>query len=263
MTLAPTHPLFALFRRPIAHRGLHELQAGRVENTASAFRAALEHGFGIECDVQRSVDGEAMVFHDFTLDRLTGARGPLADRPAEELEQLAIAGGKDRIIRLAALLDLVAGRVPLVIEIKSRFDGDLRLAERVAKVIEGYAGPIALKSFDPGVVAGLRQHTAAARGIVGMNDVSHHDFAALLPADRAALPNLGHLGRSQPDFLSWRAQDLVAAAPLFARLVPSLPVMSWTIRSVAQASEALRHADQIVFEGFLPDANETAPPGLV
>src|SRR3954452_20774269 len=107
-----------LTARPIAHRGLHDAGKGIIENTASAAAAAIEGQYGIECDLQISADGEAMVFHDDTLDRLTEQRGPLAALTAAELRQVRYRNSNDRIITLGELLDLVAERVTLVIELK-------------------------------------------------------------------------------------------------------------------------------------------------
>ena len=111
-----------LTARPIAHRGLHDA-GGAIENTASAFRAAIAGGYGIECDIQISADGEAMVHHDDALGRLTDAAGPLVAMPAAELKRIAFKATADRMLTLGELCDLVAGRAALVIEIKSRFDG--------------------------------------------------------------------------------------------------------------------------------------------
>jgi len=265
MALTSDHPLAPLFARPIAHRGLHERAAGRIENSHAAFAAAIAEGYGIECDVQRSADGHAMVFHDFTLDRLTAEQGPIDARTAADLEAIAIVGVTDRIIRLEALLALVDGQAPLIVAIKSRFDADMRLAETVAATIAGYSGPLGLKSFDPSIVAHLRGLTDMPRGIVGMNDYSHAEFALLSAGKRADCASLGHLGETQADFLSWRALDLIEAAPIFAKAAPHLPLMSWTIRSPAAAEAALQHADQIVFEGFYPSTRsaETEPDALL
>ncbi len=241
-----------LIERPVAHRGLHDLSRGHVENSLSAAESALLHGFGIECDVRLSADGEAMVFHDATLERLTGATGRLADRRAAELETLALSGGDDRIPRLGHLLGLVAGRVPLVIEIKSDFDGDLRLARRTAEAVRDYAGPVALKSFDPAVVAVLREIAPERpRGIVGRS--RYEDGEGAPPAAmRHVLANLLHFEETLPDFLSWNVGDLDTAAPHLCRVGIGLPVLAWTVRSEDEYRQARRHADQIVFEGFLP-----------
>src|SRR5882672_11648367 len=116
-----------LTAQPIAHRGLHDAAAGVIENTASAFRAAIEGGFAIECDIQLSADGEAMVHHDFALGRLTEGSGPLRDKTAAELKQMMFKDTPERMMSLGDLCALVAGRVPLIIEVKSHFSGDRKL----------------------------------------------------------------------------------------------------------------------------------------
>lgn len=243
-----------LTARPIAHRGLHDAAAGRYENTLGAAEAAIAAGFGIECDVQDTADGEAVVFHDFALDRLTEAKGPVRERRAAELASVAVGGSADRIPTLSTFLGRVAGRVPLVVEIKSRFDGDLRLTRRTVQTLAGYPGPVAVKSFDPAVVSELRVIALhLPRGIVAQSRYQGGEWDAVSPEARHALGNLLHLAETRPDFLSWRAADLPSAPPFLCRHLGKMPVMTWTVRSEAEARRVAPHADQIVFEGFGPE----------
>ncbi len=248
----PLRPAW-LTARPIAHRGLHDKARGIIENSTSAAEAAVARGFAIECDVQLTADGEAVVFHDFTLERLTDATGRVDALAAQALGGVAMKGTADRIPTLSAFLARIAGRVPVVVEIKSRFDGDMRLARRTAEVVRDFAGPVALKSFDPEVVAALRMLAPAhPRGIVAMNDYSYPDYAALDAGQRHALANLLHFTETQPDFISWRVRDLPSAAPFLCRAALGLPLMTWTVRTPEDVARARAHADQMVFEGFLP-----------
>jgi len=144
-----------LIARPVAHRGLHD-QKNVIENTPSAFAAAIAERYGIECDLQISADGEAMVYHDDALGRLTEGHGRLDATTAAELKRVAFKATRDRMITLGELCDLVAGRTTLVIELKSRFRGDRRLVSRAASVLSGYRGPAAVMSFDPAPIADLR-----------------------------------------------------------------------------------------------------------
>lgn len=252
---APKRDLGWLVARPIAHRGLHDRAAGLIENSISAAEAAIAHGFGIECDVQLSADGQAVVFHDFVLDRLTGETGDVVGLTAANLAEIGLKGSADRIPTLPGFLDAIGGRVPLVIEIKSRFNGDLTLARRTAEILKGYSGqPIVLKSFDPVIVAALRELAPElARGIVARSDYSQDsDTTHLDEAQRHALANLLHFGESQPDFISWKVSDLPCAAPYLCREALGLPVISWTVRTPEERARAALHADQMVFEGFLP-----------
>lgn len=243
-----------LTARPIAHRGLHDRAAGRPENTLAAARAAVAGGFAIECDVQRSADGEAMVFHDFALGRLTDVGERVGDTSAAALGRLAVAGSVERIQTLPDFLAAVAGAVPVIVEIKSAFDGDLRLARRTAEVAAAYAGPVALKSFDPEIVAALRDGLPARipRGIVAETNQDDPVYAAMPDSRRRSLRDLLHFGETRPDFLSWRIDDLPCAPTHLCRLLAGTPVMAWTVRTAEQRAAAGAHADQMVFEGFVP-----------
>lgn len=243
-----------LVARPIAHRGLHDRAAGRPENTLAAARAAVSAGFAIECDVQLSADGEAMVFHDPALGRLTRASEPVASKSAAELGALVIAGTAEKIPTLPDFLAAVGGAVPVIVEVKSRYDGDLRLAGRTAAVVAAYDGPVALKSFDPQIVTSLRTlcPKRIPRGIVAETTQDDPAYAAMPWAMRRALSNLLHFAESRPDFLSWRVDDLPTAPTYLCRLLGKMPVMAWTVRSAEQRKRAAAHADQMVFEGFLP-----------
>jgi glycerophosphoryl diester phosphodiesterase len=242
-----------LVARPIAHRGLHDEASGVLENTASAARAAIESRCAIECDVQVTADGEAVVFHDFELERLTKRSGRVDAMPAEALGKVAMRASADRMMRLSDWLTLIGGRTVSVIEIKSRFDGDMRLLHRVIEVVRAYQGPFALKSFDPLVVEKLREIAPEIpRGIVAMNDYGDRGHKSLSRAEIHALANLLHFSRTEPDFLSWHVSDLPCAAPYLCRTQLGLPVMAWTVRTPKERKRASLHADQMVFEGFKP-----------
>jgi glycerophosphoryl diester phosphodiesterase len=243
-----------VFAKPIAHRGLHDKANGILENTITAADAAIAGGFGIECDVQGTADGEAVVFHDFTLDRLTAETGDVSRRKASELAAIGITGSKsDTIPVLRAFLDRIGGRVPLVVEIKSRYDGNMTLTRRTCEVLAGYTGPVVIKSFDPAVVAEVRRIAPAIlRGIVAESHQTDKSYNALTEAQKHALANLLHFDESQPQFLSWRVHDLPDGSPYLARRLGRLPVMAWTVRTPEERERAAKHADQMVFEGFRP-----------
>jgi glycerophosphoryl diester phosphodiesterase len=245
-----------LVARPIAHRGLHDSARGLRENTLGAADAAIRAGFAIECDVQRTADGDAVVFHDFTLDRLTKATDAVSAQPARALAGLTVGGTEDRIPTLEAFLDRVAGRVAVVCEIKSAFDGDTRLADRTAAVAAGYAGPIAIKSFDPAVIAHLRRPGLAQvpLGIVAEARYDDPEWAHLSAGLRRDLAALTHYPETRPDFLSYGVADLPHAAPTLFRTALRRPVMTWTVRTAGHRESSRLWADQMVFEGFHPDA---------
>lgn len=239
-----------LVARPIAHRGLHDRSNGIIENSESAFAAAMAHDYAIECDLQLTQDGEAVVFHDETLERLTGDHGWVRDCSAAELKRLELKGSRDRIQTLAEMLEQVGGQVPLVIELKSHWDGDERLAERALTVLERYAGPHALMSFDPDLVEAVRLRSPrSVRGIVA--DRATDPFYRLLPLPRRLeLRHFGHIERTRPHFVSYAWREL-PFEPVTAIRMAGRPVICWTVRDEASAGEARRYADQITFENFL------------
>ena len=248
---APARAVDFLTARPIAHRGLHDLAKGVVENTASAFAAAIAGGFAIECDLQLTKDGEAVVFHDEQLDRLTESTGMMKDLTAAEMKSLAIRHSRDRVQTLRELLDQVQGRVPLIIELKSHWDGDERLAERALAVLKNYQGPCCLMSFDPDLIAAVRRLSPETiRGIVAERAFDPY-YDALPREKQVELRTFSHVARTRPDFVSFSFEEL-PWAPISALRAKGMPVIAWTIRSAAEARQALRHCDQITFEGFLP-----------
>ena len=249
-----------LTARPIAHRGLHEATKGIIENSATAAQLAIEKRCAIECDVQLSADGEAIVFHDFTLERLTSASGRVDERTSRELCALTLTGCQDHPLPLADFCTLIGKRTPLICEIKSRFDGDLRLAERTAAIAKAYAGPMAIKSFDPQIMAHLHSHRKAfgirylPLGVVAMADYGSADDESkngirLDAAMRHRLVHFLHYRESMPDFLSYNVQDMPHAVPFLCRHGIGLPVMAWTVKTEEDWDNARQWADQAIFEG--------------
>jgi glycerophosphoryl diester phosphodiesterase len=249
-----------LTARPIAHRGLHAFEKGVIENSISAAMAAVDSGYAIECDVRLSLDGELVVFHDFALDRLTIGEGRLDALTADELSRLSLARTSDRIPLFTEFLDAIAGRTPLIVSIKSNFDGDLRVARRTAEIAATYAGPLALKSFDPDIVAYLREEQRSLGiahiplGVVAESSYESPQWSMLSAQARSVLTNFLHYPRTRPDFLSWSASALPHPTPFLCRQAVGLPVMVWTVRSQDVADSVAPWVDQILFEGFTPSA---------
>lgn len=223
-----------------AHRGLHG--GGRVENSASAFRAAIAAGLGIECDVQRSADGQAMVFHDWQLDRLTPSTGAVRSRPAEALGRIALSGSDDVLWTLPQLLAEVGGRVPLLIEIKSRRGvrfGGLCLAVRNA--LESYHGRAAVMSFDPRVIRWFAvMAPELVRGLVVSEERQR--------GPRGTWRRHAALWHARPEFLAYDVRDLPSSFAA-AQRARGLPLLTWTVRSVELRRRAERHADTAIAEG--------------
>jgi len=239
--------------RPIAHRAFHDLAAGRPENSRAAISAAIAAGYAIEIDIQISADGRAMVFHDYDLGRLTPETGAIGQRPADELSAIPLKGGDEGIPTLREVLALVAGRAPLLIEIKDQ-DGALGadvgpLEQAVAEELAGYAGAVALMSFNPHSVAALAEAAPdLPRGITTCGYAAEH-FPRLSASTRARLRGIPDFERVGASFISHAAADLghPRVAELKAR---GVPVLCWTIRSEQAEAEARRIADNITFEGY-------------
>lgn len=247
------HPDF--LRLPIAHRGLH--RSGLPENSMAAFRAAIAHGYGIECDIQRAMDGTPMVFHDYELKRLTNeANGTVAASTPQQLARLRLAGSDETMPTLAEMLAEVAGRVPLLIEIKDptlASGADVgSLPQRVAEELAGYKGPVAVMSFNPHVIAAF--HKAAPDITVGLTTCAYEaaEWPMLDDATREHLARIADFDEVGASFISHDRSDLEnpAVKALKAR---DVPVLTWTIRSPAQEAEARAVADNITFEDYLAD----------
>jgi len=249
-----------LTARPVAHRGLHDASRGIIENMPAAAEAAVAGNFSIECDIQLTADGEAMVHHDDALGRLTEGNGALLGKTAAELKAVTFKGTSERMMALADLCALVAGRVPIMIEVKSHFDGDRRLVRRMAEVLSSYNGRAVGMSFDPDQVLALRELVPnRPRGIVAERHYTATDWPEASPAQRRDMTHLRHFFRSQPDFVAFSIDDLPAAAPWIARNVFGCALLSWTVRTPAQRARGARYADQIIFEGFRPEPERSLP----
>jgi len=225
-----------------AHRGYHDRAAGRIENSPAAFGAAVVAGLGIECDVQASRDGQAMVFHDEDLARLTGQGGLIADATAAALSRTGLAGSTDTIPTLAMLLAQLGGCVPLLIEIKiarGRHVAPLCLAVR--RALEGYGGPVAVMSFDARVGAWFHHYAPQVpRGLV-MSEAGWRTLAANTRRHRA-------LWRARPDFLAYDIDD-VAGSFAQGQRRRGLPVLTWTVDTATRAGRARARADAPIAEG--------------
>src|SRR2546421_848552 len=242
-----------LTARPIAHRGLHDAATGVIENTASAFKAAIDGGFAIETDLQISADGEAMVPHDSALGRLPLGSRLLAAITAAGLKEVPFRATADRMMTLGELCDFVAGRTPLVIELKSRFDGDRRLVARAAQVLQSYPGPVTVMSFDPDPIEALRALAPGLpRGIVAERHYEDDEWRTLTAEQRRSLAFLLHGWRTRPHFVAYHVKDLPSPGPWIARNVLGLPLLAWTVHSAEDRKHAERWADQVIFEGFRP-----------
>ena len=243
----------ALLTKPIAHRGYHNAAARIPENSLSAFEAAARAGYAIELDVQLTKDGQAVVFHDDTLDRLTAERGAVRDWTAATLGRIVLTNSDDPIPTLAQVLGLVAGRVPLLIEIKDTGDGlaatDGQLEAATAGVLARYNGLVALMSFNPSSVAHMaRLAPGLPRGLT-TDPFAQADWPGLSAHMAAELRGIVAYDATGSSFLSHNHADLGAArvAELKAQ---GADILCWTIRSPAQEAQARAIAQNVTFEGY-------------
>lgn len=242
-----------LTARPIAHRGLHSKNKGIIENTLAAMEAAIAKNYAIECDIQRTRDGEAVVYHDATLDRLTRAKGRVDACSAQELQRLPYKDCDETIVSLDDFLARAGGRTPVIIEIKSFYDGDMRLADRALAAVMDYTGPVGLKSFDAEVLMHLRRAgVSCPLGLVACASYEEEEWAGLPRERRARFLDLRDFASMRPDFLSWNHADLPHAVPMLCREGIGMPVMVWVVGSEEAGRAARLWADQIIFEGFEP-----------
>ena len=245
-----------LFPKPITHRGLHDRAGGIIENSASAFEAAIAVGFTIECDVQLTSDGVPVIFHDDDMKRLLGKEGAVADCPAAEITATALldSAAGECPQKFTDFLAQIAGRTLLQIELKHQRDitGTQLLARSVAEALKSYEGPVTVESFDPHLLTAIRQFGfAGPRGIITYDYEPNEWDSHLTEEQRYTLRHLLHWHETQFDFISCAADALELPAIVFWRTLGK-PVTAWTIRSQAEADAVARFADQIVFEGFAP-----------
>lgn len=246
----------AFLNRPLAHRGLHDINEARPENSRAAFSAAIEHGYGIELDVQLSKDGQAMVFHDYRMTRLTGLSGPIQMRESGDLVQVELLHGENQTIPLLSdVLALVAGRVPLLVELKDQ-DGGMgpnigALEKSVAQFVEGYSGPIAFMSFNPfsvEAIANLLPNHPRGLTTCLMNDSGSLNVPK---TRRAELASIQDFERSKSSFISHDHSSLTI--PRVQELKSNgVPVLCWTISSPKDEQAARKVADNVTFENYLP-----------
>jgi glycerophosphoryl diester phosphodiesterase len=232
---------------PIAHRGLHDLAAGRPENSLAAFEHACRQGFPIELDVRLTGDGRAAVIHDDDLLRLTGEPGKVSEVEAAKLAKLRLFGTDQRVPLLDETLEVVGGRVPVLIEIKNT-GAPGQLEDRVAQLVRAYAGEVALQSFNPRTLWYLRDVASGRpRGQLGGALLESQLSSAQRVLARSLVASLW----SWPDFVGYELTAFPSRAARLCRRA-QLPVLAWTVRSAADQQRARSFADNIIFEGFLP-----------
>ncbi|WP_420585752.1 glycerophosphodiester phosphodiesterase family protein [Ruegeria sp.] len=249
-----TPPLPSAFlRAPISHRALHDKTDNRPENSRAAIRAAIEAGYGIEIDLQRTADNRAMVFHDYDMTRLTGQSGPIQQISATQAQATQLLYAEDGIPTLDEVLQMVSGKVPLLIEFKDQ-DGAMGanvgpLEADAVRALQGYDGPVALMSFNPHSVAELaRLAPHLPRGLVTCSYQPKVEHLPQAVCDHLRdIPDFDRVGAS---FISHEVEDL--SRPRVAELkARGVPILCWTVKSPEQEAEARKVADNVTFEGYL------------
>ena len=243
----------AFLARPLAHRGYHDKANGRIENSPSAFAAAIDAGYGIELDLQLSHDGVAMVFHDDLLNRLTAESGPVRERDAVELRSIGLTGGTDTIPTLTDVLEQVDGAVPLLIELKDQHgemgETDGALERAAVAVLQGYKGPVAIMSFNPNMIATVQSLALDLPcGLVSSawRKIDEPHVPVDTRARLAAIPDFDRVGAQ---FLSHDVTNL--DAPRVEQLKSrGVPILCWTVRDAQTERFARKVADNITFEGY-------------
>ena len=241
--------------RPLAHRGLHDVKDGRAENSPAAIEAAIAVGYGIEIDVQLSLDGKAMVFHDYHLARLTSETGAVAQISSDILTQIKLTNCADTIPTLAQIITQVCGQVPLLIEIKDQ-DGAMgknvgALERAVANDLKNYQGDVAVMSFNPNAIASFS--SLSPKTLVGLvtDRFLPSDWPTLHTATCSHLHGIRDFDRVNASFISHNYSQLDHSAVLQLK-TRGIPVLCWTVTSKTKEKLARRKADNITFEGYLP-----------
>lgn len=230
-----------LTERPIAHRALHDLQQGRAENSLGAFQAAINADYAIECDIQLSNTGEPMVFHDATLDRMTNVSGNVIDHSVQQLQKIKLAGTNDGIHTLKTHLDLVAGKVPVIIELKNAHKNNKALVSSVAKVLSTYNGPVAVMSFFARICSKFADVMPnIPRGLTAEG------------SEAAQERHLKRMDKYDLQFVSYNVSELPNR--FVAQMKEQhIPVITWTVNTYEKMHRSYEYADQITFEGISPE----------
>ncbi len=236
-----------LFQPPVAHRGLWQPE-GAPENSLGAFQAACQAGYGIELDVHLSADGEAVVFHDHGLKRMTGVDGRIRDRTAADLGELRLKGTEETIPTLLDVLAIVGHRAMIHVELKTAFGEVGPLEQRVHEILIDHNGPVCVIGFNPyshewfadrfpGVLRGLNSYAWS------------EDMPHISAEQRRSFARLEHVDIARPHFLAM-STDMVADPKVVEHRAKGMAVVAWTVRAPSQWVAIQPHCDNMIFEGF-------------
>ena len=233
-----------------AHRGLHDNNSDAPENTMAAFRKAVEHGYGIELDVQMTRDGQVVVVHDFNLKRVCGVDIDVDKLTYEQLKAYPIYGSQETIPLFQDVLDMVDGRIPLIVELKYKNSHSL-VCEKTDAILRNYTGTYCIESFHPSAVFWFRlNHPEVCRGQLSSNYKKHDGKTGWsMWAARHLLMNF----MAKPDFIAYDCRDMKAVSKNICRDLFGCPSVAWTVKSQAQLDECRKYYDYFIFEGFIPE----------
>lgn len=233
-----------------AHRGLHG--EGRPENSMAAFRAALEHGYGIELDIHLMKDGNLAVIHDASLKRTASADVKIEELTAADLENYRLQGTDEKIPLLREVLDLYAGKAPLIVELKCENNNFAALCETACAMLDGYDGPYCMESFDPRCVLWLKKHRPdVIRGQLSENWLRVPNFKMPWILKFVLATHVGNF-ILQPDFIAYKYADRKIFGTDICRKLWKVQGVSWTIKTQEDFNTAVREDWIPIFEGFEP-----------
>lgn len=243
-------PDISFFRKKyFAHRGLHDNKGDAPENSMTAFRKAVEAGYGMELDVHVTKDGVPVIFHDFKLERMCGADGEIEDYTYEELQQFTLGKSEERIPKLEDLLLMVQGRVPLIVEIKSE-SASVSSCDVVARMLRNYDGEYCIESFNPMVLWWFRRyHNDVVRGQLATNfrkDGKHNSILYFF------MTHLAFNFLTKPDFIAYNHKFGKEPGRRICRKLFHNTAVAWTIRSYEELEETQDEFDVFIFESFIP-----------
>lgn len=230
-------------RRRFAHRGLYTRDKAIPENSLQAFALAIQAGYGIELDVQLSRDGQLVVFHDDTLDRVCGVSKRVDDLTYQELQELSLSGSEQRIPLFSDVLDLISGQQPLIVELKTGPRNE-ELCRKTWDALQRYQGDVCVESFNPFIVAWFRKNAPSLlRGQLAMPAEGYRGLSKALGfvASRTLLNVL-----ARPQFIAYQ----IGPRPLTVRLAQGMGAMKigWT----SHGEDEEKGLDAVIFEFYKP-----------
>lgn len=244
------HPGLEMLRNwNYAHRGLHNSE--RPENSMAAFRVALEHGYGIELDIHLMKDGNLAVIHDSSLKRTAGAEVKIEDLTTADLDQYRLNGTDEKIPEFRQVLDLFAGKAPLIVELKPNGGNHAALTEAACNMLADYQGPYCLESFDPRCIYWLKKNRPELiRGQLTENYfVSQSPLPGML---KFLLANQLENFLTLPDFVAYRYADRKNLGNFIVRKVWGVQGVTWTLRNPKEQETAVAEGWIPIFENYEP-----------